>query len=159
MAWAVVQLNRVADWQRRIRGRLGTAVYELPTRVARVCALGVVVLSVMSLPVAAAPLDDVGSAMCGSGLGQLFGLVLAAVAVYLLAKGVFRGMMAFDKMGSSRSETQFEGKEQLAGAGKTAAGAFIPTLAAGIFEVIGISMISCFNLDIGIMTIAMPLPL
>lgn len=135
---------------------LEAKILQLDVRTARILSLSITGLSVLSMPVAAAPLDDVGQAMCGSGIGKLFGLILAGLAIYLLAKAVVRGMMAFDKMGSSHDKTQLQGKRDLAGAGRTAVGAFVPVLAAGIFEVAGISTVSCFRLDLGVLYLSAP---
>jgi hypothetical protein len=94
---------------------------------------------------AAQSVGEVGDAMCGTGIGQLVGIVFIALAMYLLVKAVARGMMAADKMGSTKQQESLEGKEKLVGAGKTGAGAFIPAVAAGIFEVMGISTVSCLT--------------
>lgn len=146
-------IKEVVSKQRLIKNRLQDKILRSDVRTARILSVSIAGVAVLSMPVAAAPLDDIGQAMCGSGLGKLFGLVLAGIAIYLLAKAVVRAMMAFDKMGSSHDKTQFQGKQDLVGAGRTGVGAFVPVLAAGIFEVAGISTISCFRLDLGILYI------
>lgn len=96
-------------------------------------------------------MDDVGEAMCGTGIGELVALMLAGISMYLIVKAGIRGTLAFDKMGGSRSETQFEGKKQLAGAGKTLGGAFVPVAFGSILEVVGMNTVSCISFDIGLM--------
>ena len=105
------------------------------------------------------PLNEFGDTICGTGLGTVFALVLSAIAMYLLAIASIRGMMAFNKLGSSRSEKQFEGKQQIIGAGKTGLGAFVPVLFAGLLEAVGIRTISCLNFDLGIFGTVLPLVL
>lgn len=111
----------------------------------------VISLDVLAVPAAAqSPISDVGDAMCGTGIGDLVALILAGISMYLIVKSVIRATMAFDKMGEARSETQFEGKKQLAGAGKTLGGAFVPVAFGGILEAVGMSTISCLSFDIGL---------
>lgn len=107
-------------------------------------------LNLSAVPAAAQPIEDVGEAMCGTGIGELVALVLAGISMYLVVKAGIRGTLAFDKMGGSRSETQFEGKKQLAGAGKTLAGAFVPVAFGGVLEVVGMNTVSCISFDIGL---------
>jgi hypothetical protein len=103
------------------------------------------------------PVDEFGDTICGTGLGTVFALVLSAIAMYLLAIAAIRGMMAFNKLGSTRSEKQFEGKAQIIGAGKTGLGAFVPVIFAALLEVVGIRTISCLNFDLGIFGTALTL--
>lgn len=127
-------------------------VLRLSLLQARVLALLIVGVNVLAVPAAAqdSPISEVGDAMCGTGIGDLVALLLAGIAMYLIVKSGIRATMAFDKMGEARSETQFEGKKQLAGAGKTLAGAFVPVAFGGILEVVGINTVSCISFDIGL---------
>ena len=120
---------------------------------ARTLALLVIGLNGIAVPAAAqdSPISNVGDAMCGTGIGDLVALILAGISMYLIVKSGIRATMAFDKMGEARSETQFEGKKQLAGAGKTLGGAFVPVAFGGILETIGMNTISCLSFDIGLM--------
>ncbi|WP_226013634.1 hypothetical protein [Halomicrobium salinisoli] len=126
-------------------------VLRLSIRHARKFAVIVIGLDVLAVPAAAqSPISDIGDAMCGTGIGDLVALILAGIAMYLIVKSAIRATMAFDKMGEARSETQFEGKKQLAGAGKTLAGAFVPVAFGGILDAVGMSTISCLSFDIGL---------
>ncbi|SFS09983.1 hypothetical protein SAMN05216559_3634 [Halomicrobium zhouii] len=120
---------------------------------ARIVAILVIGLNVVAAPAMAqgSPIDEVGDAMCGTGIGDLVALLLAAISMYLIVKAGIRATMAFDKLGEARSETQFEGKKQLAGAGKTLGGAFVPVAFGGILEVVGMNTVSCLSFDIGLM--------
>lgn len=142
-----IRLQRVFD-------RLYSAeklVLQLSVVHARVLAVVVIGLNVLAVPAAAqSPINDIGDAMCGTGIGDLVALILAGISMYLVVKSVIRATMAFDKMGEARSETQFEGKKQLAGAGKTLAGAFVPVAFGGILEAVGMSTVSCLSFDIGL---------
>lgn len=132
-------------------------------RIGRLCAVALLAVQIyIAIPAlrlaslgfvrpASAQVNTVGQAMCGTGLGQLVGVSLAAISLYLIVKGVFRGAMAFDKMGSSRSETQFEGKRKLVGAGKTTAGAFVPPMFGAMLEMVGVNTISCIDFTTGLL--------
>lgn len=111
----------------------------------------VIGLSVVATPaVAQSPIENIGDAMCGTGIGDLVALLLAGISMYLIVKAGIRATMAFDKMGEARSETQFEGKKQLAGAGKTLGGAFVPVAFGGILDAVGMNTVSCISFDIGL---------
>ncbi|MBX0296941.1 hypothetical protein [Haloarcula nitratireducens] len=94
---------------------------------------------------AAQSVSEVGSAMCGSGVGQLVGFGFIAGSLYFVLKGVAKAMAAMDKMGSTKQQSAREGKEAMAGSAKTFSAAFIPAVAAGVFEVLGISTVSCMS--------------
>ncbi|MBX0298125.1 hypothetical protein [Haloarcula nitratireducens] len=94
---------------------------------------------------AAQSVSEVGSAMCGSGVGQLVGFGFIAGSLYFVLKGVAKAMTAMDKMGSTKQQSAREGKEAMAGSAKTFSAAFIPAVAAGVFEVLGISTVSCMS--------------
>lgn len=166
------ELRLIQELIGTVRSQIRRTLLELPIRRARLVAAGLVggnllmapIVGALLVPVftvpAAAQVDDVGSAMCGTGLGQLVVIAFAAVSLYLIVKGAFRGAMAFDKMGSSRSERQYEGKQELVGAGKTTAGAFVPPIFGAILEIVGINTVSCISFDTGLLGMALPaLPL
>lgn len=134
------------------RPSIEALVLRLSLLQARALALLIIGVNVFAVPVAAqdSPISEVGDAMCGTGIGDLVALLLAGIAMYLIVKSGIRATMAFDKMGEARSETQFEGKKQLAGAGKTLAGAFVPVAFGGILEAVGMNTVSCISFDIGL---------
>lgn len=129
-----------------------TWILRLSFLQARALALLIISVNVLAVPAAAqdSPISEVGDAMCGTGIGDLVALLLAGIAMYLIVKSGIRATVAFDKMGEARSEAQFEGKKQLAGAGKTLAGAFVPVAFGGILEAVGINTVSCISFDIGL---------
>ncbi|AQL43111.1 hypothetical protein BV210_10460 [Halorientalis sp. IM1011] len=121
------------------------------------------------IPVAAAQnnssaVGDVNDVLCGGGIpiASLIGFGVAAISLFLLVKAVIQGTVAFNKLGSSRAQQQFEGKQALAGAGKTAAGAFVPPLFVALTDsVLGLGISSCLLDAIGngaILTTAASLP-
>ncbi|MBX0296833.1 hypothetical protein [Haloarcula nitratireducens] len=59
---------------------------------------------------AAQSVSEVGSAMCGSGVGQLVGFGFIAGSLYFVLKGVEKAMTAMDKMGSTKQQSAREGK-------------------------------------------------
>ncbi|RXK47267.1 hypothetical protein [Halorientalis pallida] len=76
--------------------------------------------------------------LCESAIpiDTLIAFGLAAISMFLLVKAIMQGTVAFNKLGSSRAQQQFEGKQALAGAGKTAAGAFVPPLFVAVLNTI-----------------------
>lgn len=107
--------------------------------------VAVATIVIASGTAAAQSVQELGTALCGTGVGQLIGLVFIAASLYYLLKGLLKGMDAMDKMGSTQSKQVREGKDKLTDAGQTAAAAFIPAVAAGIFEVLGINTVSCLS--------------
>ncbi len=110
------------------------------------------------IPVAAAQtnnssaVSDVNDVLCGGGIpvAPLIGFGVAAISLFLLVKAAIQGTVAFNKLGSSRAQQQFEGKQALAGAGKTAAGAFVPPLFVALTDsVLGLGISSCLLEAIG----------
>ncbi|WP_336001674.1 hypothetical protein [Halorientalis halophila] len=91
--------------------------------------------------------SDVSSVLCGPDtppIGELIAFAVAALSIFLLAKAVIQGTVAFNKLGSSRAQQQFEGKQALAGAGKTAAGAIVPPVFVAILNsVLGLQLQNC----------------
>lgn len=99
--------------------------------------------------------SGVSEAMCGTGIGQLLSLALGAVSVFLVIKGGFRALMGFDKKGSSKSQKQMEGNEQVKGGAQTmAVGAIGPAAIAGVLDVAGVSTLSCFEFAVATITVA-----
>ncbi|WP_424017491.1 hypothetical protein ACOZ4N_16710 [Halorientalis pallida] len=110
--------------------------------------------------------SDVNNVLCGDGappIAPLIAFGVAAISLFLLVKAVIQGTVAFNKLGSSRAQQQFEGKQALAGAGKTAAGAFVPPLFVALLDnVLQLGISSCLIDAIGggaILTTAASLPL
>lgn len=112
--------------------------------------------SAVTLPIVATPLfagsvaaqsaaDEAGSAMCQTGLGGLITFVLGGIAIVLILVGAFRGAVAWNNMGSARSDKKQQGKEQLKGAGITTVGAFFPAIFAVGLDQAGISTLSCVD--------------
>lgn len=127
---------------------------RLSVRHARVLALTVVGSSLLAGPaVAQSAISQVGQAMCRNGIGDIITFGLAALAILLIILAAYRGMLAFNKMGSHQSDKQYEGKEQMVGAVKTFAGAFVPLIFGGVLDVLGVNTISCLDFDIGILVI------
>lgn len=163
--------------------RFDRQLFALSPRASRLLAIlvvaasalvGVVMLRVAVttlIPVAAAQsnnssaVGDVNDVLCGGGIpiASLIGFGVAALSLFLLVKAVIQGTVAFNKLGSSRAQQQFEGKQALAGAGKTAAGAFVPPLFVALVDsVLGLGISSCLLDAIGsgaIFTTAASLPL
>jgi hypothetical protein len=132
--------------------------------------VGVVLLRAASaafvLPAAAQNgVSNVNNVLCGDGappIAPLIAFGVAAVSLFLLVKAVIQGTVAFNKLGSSRAQQQFEGKQALAGAGKTAVGAFVPPLFVALLDnVLQLGISSCLIDAIGggaILTTAVSLP-
>ncbi|MFB6164126.1 MAG: hypothetical protein ABEJ31_03110 [Haloarculaceae archaeon] len=152
----------------RLRSTVDRWVYSLSARAARALALltitvssltGVVATRLMAsslvVPVAAQsnsnpqPVDLINQTVCQTPIGRLIPFGLAAISLYLIAKAVMQGTMAFNKMGSSRAQQQFEGKQALQGAGKTAAGAFVPPIFAALLTQLDVKMANCMNFGVG----------
>lgn len=81
----------------------------------------------------AAQVDDLGSAVCGSGAGYLITLLFIAAAVYLIAKGAGRAVGALDDIGSAREDVRQKGREEGKGAAMTFAGGIVGVPAIGAF--------------------------
>lgn len=105
--------------------------------------MGVVMFRVMAATAVMPALAQNGAAnpqvegvLCNSNIpiGSLIAFGLAAISMFLLVKAIMQGTVAFNKLGSSRAQKQFEGKQALAGAGKTAAGAFVPPLFVALLQ-------------------------
>lgn len=157
-------------------------LFALSPRASRLLAIIVITASALAglvmlrvavmtmLPVAAAQsnnssaVGDVNDVLCGGGIpiAPLIGFGVAAISLFLLVKAVIQGTVAFNKLGSSRAQQQFEGKQALAGAGKTAAGAFVPPLFVALTDsVLGLGISSCLLDAIGngaLLTTAASLP-
>ena len=156
-----------------VRTRLGESVaslwltfdrqlFALSPRASRLLAILVIAASALvglvMLRVAAAQtnnssaVSDVNDVLCGGGIpvAPLIGFGVAAISLFLLVKAAIQGTVAFNKLGSSRAQQQFEGKQALAGAGKTAAGAFVPPLFVALTDsVLGLGISSCLLEAIG----------
>lgn len=102
-------------------------------------------VDVLSGRVAAQSVQELGSVLCGTGVGQLIGLVFIAAAIYYLLKALLKGMDALDKMGSTQSKQVRAGKDKFGDAGQTALAAFVPAIAAGVFEILGVNTVSCLD--------------
>ena len=142
-------VSGVKDRVETLRTRFGEyqdrALDRLSVRQARIGAWATIGVSSLSMPAAAQSVGELGSAMCGSGVGQLIGFAAIAAAMYYLIKAVFKSMSALDKMESTSQQNARQGKNELASAGRTGAAAFVPAVAAGVFEVMGISTVSCLD--------------
>jgi hypothetical protein len=89
--------------------------------------------------------DEAGSAVCGTGLGPLITLVFGFVALALVVIALFRGAIAWNNMGSARSDKKQQGREQLKGAGLTLVGAFVPALMLQGLDSAGVPTLSCVD--------------
>jgi large-conductance mechanosensitive channel len=160
-----------------LRMRFDRQLFALSPRASRLLAIlviaasalvGAVMLRIVAatlvVPAAAQPQSQVRQVVCESGVpvDTLIAFTVAAISLFLLVKAVIQGTVAFNKLGSSRAQQQFEGKQALAGAGKTAAGAFVPPLFVGILGIVlGFDLGGCLlgSLDAGaILTAAASLP-
>jgi hypothetical protein len=140
--------GRVEERMSAVEQRLGEEIADrLSVAQARAASVALAAVSTLSVPAAAQSVGELGQAMCGSGVGQLVGFVFIGAGMYYLIKSVFKTMGALDKMESTSSGTAREGKEELSGAATTGAAAFLPAVAAGIFEVLGINTVSCLDLS------------
>ncbi|MFB6083623.1 MAG: hypothetical protein ABEJ94_05210 [Halorientalis sp.] len=143
--------TRLGEPVSRLRLRLDRQLFALSPRASRLLALLVIaasaLLSVLTFEVLAATAvmpavaqsgtsPQVQGVLCNSGVpvGSLVAFGLAAISMFLLVKAVMQGTVAFNKLGSSRAQQQFEGKQALVGAGKTAAGAFVPPLFVALLD-------------------------
>ncbi|QOS14128.1 uncharacterized protein HfgLR_25265 (plasmid) [Haloferax gibbonsii] len=130
--------KKFEQFERRVAERLSVRQAKALTTIVGITALG-------STSAAAQSLGEFGDAMCGTGLGQLIGFVFIGAAMYLFIKAVMKGMTAMEKMNSTKQGQQHEGKQQLVDAGTTFSGMFIPALAAGVTEIMGINTVSCLT--------------
>lgn len=123
----------------------------------------------LTLPVAATPLlagsaaaqsaaDQAGNAMCQSGMGPIVTLILGGIAAGLIIIAALRGMLAFNNLGSARSDKKQEGKEQAKGAGITLLGVFIPGFIAFALSAAGLSPFQCIDWG-NIIYLTPPVPL
>lgn len=144
--------SRLGDSIATLWLRLDRQLFSLSARASRLLALlviavsalfGVVLFQVLAatavMPAVAqsgGTNPQVEGVLCNSGVpvGSLVAFGLAAISMFLLVKAVMQGTVAFNKLGSSRAQKQFEGKQALAGAGKTAAGAFAPPLFVALLD-------------------------
>lgn len=106
---------------------------------------------------ALAQIEDVGEAMCGTGLGELVVFALALFAVVFILKAAFMMMFAFDKFNSPREQEHLEGTKKMTSAAWTFGAAFVPLLFGAVLDVLGINTISCVDFDIGIFGMAFDL--
>ena len=132
-----------------IRGRLAGCrdgvLDRLSVRQVKMGTGAIIGTSLFSTTAAAQSVSEVGSAMCGTGVGALVGFAAIALSMYYRIKAIFGAMSALDKMESTSQQNARQGKNDLASAGRTGAAAFIPAVAAGVFEVMGISTVSCLS--------------
>jgi hypothetical protein len=138
--------SSVSDRMDAVEQRLGEEIADrLSVAQARAASVALAAVSTLSVPAAAQSVGEFGQAMCGSGVGQLVGFVFIGAAMYYLIKSILKTMGALDKMNSTNQGAAREGKEELSGAATTGAAAFLPAVAAGIFEVLGVNTVSCLD--------------
>ncbi|RBI58585.1 hypothetical protein DMJ13_25990 [halophilic archaeon] len=141
--------DRIREVGELIENRINTVesrvIDSLSLRQAKALAVGIPSITTLSVPAAAQSVSEVGSAMCQSGVGQLLGFVFIGAAMYYLGKSILMGMSALDKMNSTNQQEAREGKDKLSSTGSTAAAAFVPAIAGGVFELAGINTISCLT--------------
>lgn len=148
--------DRINQTRQTIHNRLVKRVGKLSNRQSRIAVLVAAGAVLLAQPVAAAPLDKVGQALCQNGLGQLLAILFAAFSFYFFVKGGLRTMKGLDKKGSAKSGTQQEGDEELVGAGYSFAAAAAPIVLTAILEIIGINTISCFDFSVGVFAMMSP---
>ena len=106
----------------------------------------VVAVNAMGLaPVVQAQASAASDFLCGTGAGQLLGLGLGAATIALGAIAGFRGTMAWNNMGSARTDKKQQGREQLKGAGVTGVGMFFPAMFGVALDRVGVGAFSCIN--------------
>jgi len=112
----------------------------------RQVAVSLVATSLLSAPVAAqTAAEEAASAMCQTGLGSLVTFVLGLITVALVLLSAFRGAIAWNNLGSARTDKKQQGRDQLKGAGVTLGGAFLPPIFGVALEQGGIDTLSCVN--------------
>jgi hypothetical protein len=89
--------------------------------------------------------EEAAKEMCQTGLGSAIAFAMGLVVVYLMIKTVFRAVAAFDKLGSTRSDEKYEGKQQLVGAAQTLAGAFMIPIFGTLVDQAGLPTLSCVD--------------
>ncbi|WP_053773184.1 hypothetical protein [Halorubrum tropicale] len=116
------------------------------SRQLRQVAVGLVATSLLSAPVAAqSAAEEAASAMCETGLGSLITFVLGLITVGLVLLSAFRGAIAWNNLGSARTDKKQQGRDQLKGAGITLGGAFLPPIFGVALDQGGIDTLSCVN--------------
>jgi hypothetical protein len=83
--------------------------------------------------------------MCQTGLGSLITFVLGMISVGLVILSAFRGAIAWNNLGSARSDKKQQGRDQLKGAGVTLGGAFLPPVFGVALDQAGINTLSCVD--------------
>ncbi|WP_246989152.1 hypothetical protein [Halorientalis marina] len=129
------------------------ALTRLSTLLVTVTTWGIYAQTTTSSGGAGGNTQQVQDAVCGSGLGPLLGIILVLIALYLLIKAVLRGMMAFDKLGSSQTEEVQRGQRLLRGSVMTVVGAMVPGIFLAMMEVIGYPTVSCISQNVDILLI------
>lgn len=99
-----------------------------------------------------AQFDEIGDALCESGVGELIAYGFALFAVVLIIKFGFMVMAALDKYDSPKPQEHEEGVDLLKSSAFTLLAAFAPLLIGVVFELIGISTFTCWEWDIGILS-------
>ncbi|MFW6382529.1 MAG: hypothetical protein ACOCZD_00640 [Haloferacaceae archaeon] len=127
-----------------------TALQHLPrptvsTRRLRQVALGLAATPLLAAPAAATAAEEAGSAMCQTGLGELITFVLGLISVGLVLLSAFRGAIAWNNLGSARTDKKQQGRDQLKGAGITLGGAFLPPIFGVALDQGGIDTLSCVD--------------
>lgn len=111
----------------------------------RITALAIAIFSGFTAPVTAQSANRAASMMCQTGIGDLIAIGSGLLTVGLIVLAGFRGVLAWQKMGSARSDKKKEGREALKGAVITLAGAFFFPLFAAVLDRVGINTLSCVN--------------
>ena len=101
--------------------------------------------SVFSAPVAAQATQEASNVMCSSGLGPVITLAFGLITIGMLLLAAFRGALAWQKMGSARSDKKKEGRDAARGAVITFCGAWFFPLFAVVLNKAGVSTLSCVN--------------
>ena len=108
---------------------------------------GVLSLAIYTSPVAAAGVQtqQASNLLCGSGfnIGQLATVAYGLLFAFFIAKSIPRFSLGIDKMGSTKSQSVIEGKEQAMGGVYSVAAALIPFLAAALFQMVGFPVVQC----------------
>lgn len=120
-------------------------------RVKRAVIAAYVSIVVLANPVSA-QFEEVGEALCDSGLGEIIAYGIALFSIVLLIKFIFMVMSALDKYDSPKPQEHEEGVDLMKSSAFTLMAALSPVLLGFLFEVVGIATFSCLELDIGILT-------
>lgn len=141
--------GRVGEWANDVNRRITefeeSVISRLTLRQLRIALVVYLSAAAFSVGAAAQSVSEFGEAVCGTGIGVLAGLAVIGLSMYLLIKALIKGMMAFDKSKSQSAKRSQEGRSEMSEAAKTGAGAFLPAIFAGVFEVMGINMVSCMS--------------